>query len=150
MLRISEFCRQVNPESQPYKGVCTPTPAIKQKNKRTLGFPCREKVKQGEVPWKDLSRETNLGWVEVGGVLGGASLSLPEKKSQSRPEGLTHTVLWEQGDLGHKCRLHLLPPALGGSRPLLPGLHPVRCALARGWSAGGQLLQLASIGPTVS
>lgn len=90
-------------------------------------------------------------WVEVGGVLGGASLSLPEKnKSQSRPEGLTHTVLWEQGDLGHKCRLHLLPPALGGSRPLLPGLHPVRCALARGWSAGGQLLQLASIGPTVS
>lgn len=33
---------------------------------------------------------------------------------------------------------------------LLPGLHPVRSTLARGWSAGGRLLQLASIGPTVS
>lgn len=44
MLRITEFCHQVNPESQPHKGVCTPTPAVKQKNKRALGFPCREKV----------------------------------------------------------------------------------------------------------
>lgn len=91
LLRITEFCSQVNPESQPRTGVYTPTPATIEKNKRTLGFLCREKVKWSalEGAFQRDQFGVDAYWWEVGGVLGGASSSHSEKnKSQSRLEGL--------------------------------------------------------------